>query len=241
LRKGKDWLVKVELGEEEGEVGGEEGDDVEKVDVFEGLEEEDGEKKKEEDKKDEEENKDEEKKDGGSDDKKVADAAPDADAKKDPDAAPETILPPKPQEPTYEELEYKALLKSFYEKYAPGKVKEVAKTLSKKKPPADLDKEFARLAKKYNCDDPLVEAKGGLAEKVKKQKDGWEKEVKDWEEEVKKIKDAKKKDDKEREEKDKDDEIKENSEGDVSKGEIRREAKDGLSEATAKALHRLPT
>ena len=39
LRKGKEWLVRVELGEEKAEVGGEEGDDVAAVDVFEGLEE----------------------------------------------------------------------------------------------------------------------------------------------------------------------------------------------------------
>ena len=213
LRKGKEWLVRVELGEEKAEVGGEEGDDVAAVDVFEGLEEKKKDKPEEdtkEDKKDTELDADiDADVNAGADADNTKKANPDKkfeekkeDEAKDETKTPPPPLPPKPTEPTYEEMNYKAILTSFYEKFAPKKVKEVDKTLAKKKTPEDLEKEFARLAKKYNCADPLVEAKSGLGEKVKKQKEDWQKEVEEWEAQVKKIKDE----DKEREDEKKEEE-----------------------------------
>lgn len=148
--KGRDYLVKVELGEEEERV-----DDIGdvKIDVgelFDEEEEEKGEDKKEEegDKKEEEDDKKEETEDADGEGKKVEETGT---SETETEFQPEPPTPPALIEPDWNKI-----LTAFYEKYNPTKTSEVSTVLEKKKTVKEREKVFAKLAKKYNCDDPLI-------------------------------------------------------------------------------------
>ena len=106
--------------------------------------------------------------------------------------------PSPPEEPKYEEVDYKKLLEDFFTKYKPEKKGTVDSILAKKNTAELREKEFAKLARKYNCDDPLKEEKVRLEEVNLKLKNDhrlameiFEKEMQEWRREQDALKDEK--------------------------------------------------
>ncbi|GMH97431.1 hypothetical protein TrVE_jg3231 [Triparma verrucosa] len=161
--KGLDYLVKVEKGEEVETI-----DDVKdltvKVDeLFDDDIEEEHEEKEEK---------------AGEKAEEKAEKEEENQEEKEEEVKEETPLPPKPEPPSessLEEPDWKALLTTFYEKYNPTKLSEVDDVLKKKPTVKDREKVFAKLAKKYNCDDPLIAERKRLEDVNKDKKEEYEK------------------------------------------------------------------
>jgi len=204
-KKGRDYLVKLELGDVKENLEDVPDEAVQLPKVFDDLPLEEGAKEPEQDgaKKEAEgaspkdklgADKEETTKNEGDDENpspdKTGEGAPDQPF--DPIPIPEPPHPPPAAE--LAKPDYKDLMTKFYEQYNPAKVDDVEKVLKKKKTDADMQKTFESLAKKYNCENPLPPEKARLDESNKEKQAEYDKlkveydaKLAEWEEEKKKI------------------------------------------------------
>ena len=193
-KKGRDYLVKLELGDVKEDLQDVPDEAVQLPKLFDDLPpEKEGAKEPEQDGAKKEGDKEgAPPKDGDDADETTRIASPDKTGEGAPIPIPEPPDPPPPAE--LARSDYKDLMTKFYEQYNPTKVNDIDKVLKKNKTDGDLEKTFQSLAKKYNCENPLVPEKVRL-EDTNKEKQGeydklkaeYDAKLAEWELEKKKI------------------------------------------------------